>query len=143
MTGVGSHSLLQGIFPIQRSNPGLPHCRWILYHLSHQENPKEYWSGMSCPPPGDLPNPRTEPRFPALQTDSLLSEPPGKPICMHVFPLSGASLPPLPPHQPRFHPSGSSQGTELSSLCYTAVSHQLSDILMVVCIHQCCFRNSS
>jgi len=37
-TGVGSHSLLQGIFPTQRSNPGLLHCRQILYHLSHQES---------------------------------------------------------------------------------------------------------
>ena len=35
-TGVGSHSLLQGIFPTQGSNPGLPHCRRILYQLSHQ-----------------------------------------------------------------------------------------------------------
>ena len=34
-TGVGSHSLLQGIFPNQGSNLGLPHCRWILYSLSH------------------------------------------------------------------------------------------------------------
>ena len=38
-TGVGSHSLLQGIFPIQESNPNLLHCRQILYHLSHQGNP--------------------------------------------------------------------------------------------------------
>ena len=37
-TGVGSLSLLQGIFPTQGSNPGLPHCRQILYRLSHQEN---------------------------------------------------------------------------------------------------------
>jgi len=35
-TGVGSLSLLQGIFWTQGSNPGLPHCRWILYKLSHQ-----------------------------------------------------------------------------------------------------------
>ena len=35
-TGVGSLSLLQGIFPTQESNPGLPHCRWILYQLSHK-----------------------------------------------------------------------------------------------------------
>ena len=35
-TGAGSLSLLQGIFPTQGSNPGLPHCRWILYQLSHQ-----------------------------------------------------------------------------------------------------------
>ena len=39
-TGVGSLSLLQGLFPTQGSNPGLPHCRQILYHLSHQESPR-------------------------------------------------------------------------------------------------------
>ena len=38
-TGVGSRSLLQGIFPTQGSNPGLPHGRQILYHLSHQGSP--------------------------------------------------------------------------------------------------------
>ena len=35
-TGVGSLSLLQGIFPTQGSDPGLPHCRQILYQLSHK-----------------------------------------------------------------------------------------------------------
>ena len=35
-TGVGSLSLLQGIFPTQGLNPGLPHCRQILYQLSHK-----------------------------------------------------------------------------------------------------------
>ena len=35
-TGVGCHFLLQGIFPAQGSNPGLPHCRQTLYSLSHQ-----------------------------------------------------------------------------------------------------------
>ena len=39
-TGVGSHSLLQGIFPIQGSNPGLPHCWWILYQLSYKGSPR-------------------------------------------------------------------------------------------------------
>ena len=38
-TGVGSLSLLQGIFPTQGSNPGLPHCRRILHQLSHQGSP--------------------------------------------------------------------------------------------------------
>ena len=38
-TGVGCHVLLQGIFPTQGLNPGLPYCRWILYHLSHQGSP--------------------------------------------------------------------------------------------------------
>ena len=35
-TGVGYHALLQGIFPIQGSNPDLLHCRRILYQLSYQ-----------------------------------------------------------------------------------------------------------
>ena len=35
----GCHALLQVIFPTQGSNPGLPHCRQILYHLSHQGSP--------------------------------------------------------------------------------------------------------
>ena len=37
--GVGSLSLLQGIFPTQESNPGLWRCRWILYQLSYQGSP--------------------------------------------------------------------------------------------------------
>ena len=39
-TGMGSRSLLQGIFPTQGSNLGLPHCRRILYQLSHKASPK-------------------------------------------------------------------------------------------------------
>ena len=35
-SGVGSHSLLQGIFLTQELNPSLLHCRQILYHLGHQ-----------------------------------------------------------------------------------------------------------
>ena len=41
---------------------------------------QEYWSGLSCPPPGDLPDSGIKPGAPALQVDSLLSEPPGKPL---------------------------------------------------------------
>ena len=39
-TGVGGRSLLQGIFPAQGSNLGLPHCRQILYQLSHKGSPR-------------------------------------------------------------------------------------------------------
>ena len=39
-TGMGSLSLLQGIFPTQISNPSLPHCEQILYQLSHKESPR-------------------------------------------------------------------------------------------------------
>ena len=41
-TGVGGHFLLQGIFLTQGSNTGLPRCRRILYHLSHQGSPNYY-----------------------------------------------------------------------------------------------------
>ena len=63
-TGVGSLFFLQGIFPTQESNPGLPHCRRILYQLSHKGRPRilqwvpysfsrgssqpRNWSGVSC-----------------------------------------------------------------------------------------------
>ena len=41
-TRVGCHALLQGIFPTMGLNPGLPHCRQILYRLSHQGSPYIY-----------------------------------------------------------------------------------------------------
>ena len=63
-TGEGSLSLLQGIFPSQGSNPGLLHCRQILYQLSHKGSPRilewvaypsssgsswpRNWTGVSC-----------------------------------------------------------------------------------------------
>jgi len=47
-TGVGSLSLLQGIFPTQESNPDLPHCWRILYQLSHKGNPNESTIAQSC-----------------------------------------------------------------------------------------------
>ena len=89
--GVGCHALLQGIFPTQGSNPGLLHCREILYHLSHQRSPwimnnvlscfsrvrlfvtpwtigpqaplsrQKYWSRLPFPSPEDLPYPGIEP----------------------------------------------------------------------------------
>ena len=40
---------------------------------------QEYWSGLPFPSPRDLPNPGIEPRSPALEADTLTSEPPGKP----------------------------------------------------------------
>ena len=43
-TGVGSLSLLQGIFPTQGLNPGLPHCRGILYQLRHQGSQRLEWA---------------------------------------------------------------------------------------------------
>ena len=48
--------------------------------LSIEFSRQEYWSWLPFPFPGDLPDPGIEPRFPALQADSLPSEPLGKPI---------------------------------------------------------------
>ena len=46
-TGVGSLSPLQGVFPTQGSNPGLPHCGQILYQLSYQESPRKQVGGTA------------------------------------------------------------------------------------------------
>ena len=43
---MGSHALLQGIFPTQESNQGLSHCRWILYQLSYQGSPSLLYVSM-------------------------------------------------------------------------------------------------
>ena len=47
--------------------------------LSMEFSRQEYWSGLPFPSPGNLPDPGTEPGSPALQADTLPSEPPGKP----------------------------------------------------------------
>ena len=52
---------------------------------------QECWSGLPFPSPGDLPHPGIEPRSPALQTDSLPSEPPGKPVVVVVVVSSSVS----------------------------------------------------
>ena len=56
---------------------------WTVAHqapLSMGFSTQEYWSGLPFPSPGDLPDPRIEPRSPALRADTLTSEPPGEPI---------------------------------------------------------------
>ena len=57
---------------------------WTVSHVTHQTplsmgfSWQDYWSGLPCPSPGDLSNPGIRLGSPALQTDSLPSEPPGK-----------------------------------------------------------------
>ena len=48
---------------------------------------QEYWSGLPFPSPGNLPDPGIEPRSPALQADTLTSQPPGKPLGSDKFRL--------------------------------------------------------
>ena len=49
---------------------------------------QEYWNGLPFPSPGDLPDPGIKPKSPAVQADSLLSEPPGK----SVLPCTGNTI---------------------------------------------------
>ena len=94
-TGVGSLSLLQGIFPTQGLKPGLLYFRQILYQLSHQGSPR-ILEWVAIPSPGDPPDPRIEPGSPALQVGSLPSEPPGEPKNTGVgsYPFSRGSSQP-------------------------------------------------
>ena len=73
-TGVGSLSLLQGIFPTQGSNPGLPHCGQILYQLSHQGSPRILeWVAYPFSSRSSWPRNRTGVSC-KLQVDSLSTE---------------------------------------------------------------------
>ena len=77
-----------------------------LWNRAHQAplsmgfSRQEYWSGLPCPPPGNLPNPGIEPRSPTLQVDSLLTEPPWEPkntgmgscsLLQAIFPAQGSN----------------------------------------------------
>jgi len=56
--------------------------RTVAYQapLSIEFSRQKYWSGLPCPPPGDLPDPGIEHSFLTLQADSLPTEPTGKPF---------------------------------------------------------------
>ena len=82
-TGMGSLSLLQGIFPTQGSNPDLPHCRQILYLLRQKGSPRilewvasRFSRGSSWH--------RSWTRVSILQADSLPTELSGKPLIMSI-----------------------------------------------------------
>ena len=68
-TGMGSLSLLQGIFPSQGLNPGLLHYRRILYQLSHKGSPR-ILEWVAYPFPAELSYPGIKPGSPALLADS-------------------------------------------------------------------------
>ena len=72
-TGASSLSLLQVFFATQGSNPGLWHCRWILYHLSHQGSPRILeWVVHPFSSRSSWPKNQTE--SPVLQADSFPAE---------------------------------------------------------------------
>ena len=61
-----------------------PHGQYPARLLSMEFSRQEYWSGLPLPFPEDLPDPGIEPESPALQVDSLPSEPPGKLMMVHA-----------------------------------------------------------
>ena len=66
-----------------------PHRLWLARPLCPWGfSRQEYWSGLPCPSPGNLPNLEIKPRSPTLQADSLPSEPTGKPKNTGVGSLS-------------------------------------------------------
>ena len=78
-TGVGSLFLLQGIFPTQGSNPGLPHCRWIPYQLSHKGSPR-ILEWVAYPFSSGSSQPRNQTGVSSLQVVSLQTELSGEPL---------------------------------------------------------------
>jgi len=83
-TGMGSLSLLQEIFPTQGSNPGLLHCRRILYQLSHKRSPRILeWVAYLFSRGSS--RPRNQTGSPELQVDSLPTELSGKPFSRKGF----------------------------------------------------------
>ena len=76
---------------LQTKSPLLFATSWTVAcqaPLSMEFSRQEYWSELPCPPLGDLFYPGIEPRSPAVQADSFLSEPPGKPKNTGVGSLS-------------------------------------------------------
>ena len=69
------------------------------------EKKKEYWSGLAFPSPGDLPDPGIKPGSPALQADSLPSEPPGKPTWLINWQFSLPCSPNMSERRGRSKPS--------------------------------------
>ena len=77
--GVGSRSLLQGIFPSQGSNQCLLHCQQILYQLSDKTSPQIRERVVAYPLSSGSSRPRDQTGVPALQVDSSPTKLSGKP----------------------------------------------------------------
>ena len=85
---------------------------WTVAHqapLSMGFSRQEFWSGLPLPSPGDLPDPGIESGSPALQADSLPSEPPGKPCLGETLPMGPAS--------------GGSELSEVGCVCSSCAPH--------------------
>ena len=89
---VGDYIYLDGGDLVAKSCP-TPVTLWTQAPLSMGFPWQKYWRGLPFPSPGDLPNPGIKPRCPALQADSVPSEPPGKPFLGYAYAqISGLNI---------------------------------------------------
>ena len=111
------HALLHVIFPTQGSNPGLPQCRRILYHLSCQGSLR-ILEWVAYPFSRGSSYPGIEQGSPTLQADSLPAELPGKPLIVMIEDLfSGVVSTELGPSlEPQTHRGRKTTWTSLCSL---------------------------
>ena len=101
-----SHSVVTPCDPMDCSSPGSSVHRGV--------SRQEYWSGLPCPSPGDLPNPGIEHKPPALQVDSLPTEPPCRDLDL---PFLTELLPPILPDPSLGATEGrGGEGSEIASV---------------------------
>ena len=122
--GVGSCSLLQGIFPTQGSNPDFLHCRQIFYHLSHQGSPR-ILEWVACPLSRGFSWPRNRTRVSCIAgrffTNWATREAQG------LFPSEGTeneSIPGLAPGFGGCHPS----------LTFIGISSVSEEVICITCV---------
>ena len=95
---------------------------------------QEYWSGLPCPPPRDLPNPGREPGSPALQADSLPSEPPGKHKSTGVVAIPSPGGLPDPGNEP-WSPALQADSLPAELPGKRHVNHTMTYLHTLVCIY--------
>jgi len=133
-TGVGSFSLLQGIFPTQGSNLGLPLCRQILHQLSHQGSPR-ILEWVAYPFSSGSSRPRNQTRVSCMQVDSLPANLSGKSIYLeknhnskwYMYPqysMQHCSQQPGHGSNPNVH----QQRIEIQKICYVSIMEYYSTI---------------
>ena len=127
-TGVDCHSLLQRIFPSQRSNPGLLHCRQILYHLSYREGlqkPNSEWNNLSL----------QERSFPHLHS-RLQMQDISYTSTVHILPILLPRLSTIrkPPFKERNFPSSDFQNIQLVR-CHLAFDQILSCFVLLLSVN--------
>ena len=133
-TGMSSHSLVQGIFLTQESNPGFLHCRQIFYCLSHQGSPKLLWNRIQRSWILNIPDPQ-HPSCYVLShfssvwlCDSEDCSPPGSSVqgILQAIILEWIAIP---------SPRGSSRPRDQTCISYVSGICRRKPYICVVCIY--------